>query len=278
MMDELDLARRAVRRNLMTEEQLQEAQAYSGGGRSLLAVLLDLGYLRPQDVADLATQRPSQAVPARAPWKTFGLIAGTALVTALVTRGCSLETNLDNRVVRESASQIEARGTGAFWFEVSLRATETVKAAEAQRKRAGLLSAESERDVRHAAELLSEAVAQGPEGAAPLVTLARAHELLEHWETAAEWYRKGLAQEGRSEIANLGLARVLLALDRPLQAHQYATAACSGEFAAEAYLVRAKADMNLGNTQEARAELDVAMQKDPSLREKVRALQQRLDE
>ncbi len=279
-MDELDLARRAVRRDLLTGEQLREAQSYAAGGRSLLSVLLDLGYLRPQDVGELAAQRPATAAPARSRVKTLFLLGATILLTALVTRGCT-ETVHDgmqvNRVVHEFVPKSEATDDQMFWVEVSFRATETLKAAGEQRKRAGLLSAETERDIRHAAELLAEAVARCPE-AAPFVALARAHEMLDHWESAAEWYRKGLAREKYNDTANLGLASVLLALDRPLQAHQHATAACTGEFAAEAFLVRAKADMNLGNKEEARAELDLALQKDPALHDQVRSLQLRLDE
>jgi predicted negative regulator of RcsB-dependent stress response len=281
-MDELDLARRAVRRSLLTEEQLTLARGYASGGRSLLAVLLDLGYLRPEDVIGLALQRPPPHPPARSPLKAFGLVAVTVIVTALITRSCSEERNLAQEEGLpppvELTPTVRSGGPEGPWAMVLLRSSLVVRAAAAEQKLAGAISAKTEREVRHAAELLSEAVAQGADGVPTLISLARARELLDDWEGAAGWYRKALAREELEESAHLGLARVLLALDRPLQALQHATAASTGEFAAEAFLIRAKADMNLGNKEEARSNLDLALRRDPALRDKVHALEQRLDE
>jgi predicted negative regulator of RcsB-dependent stress response len=282
MMDELDLARRAVRRSLLTEEQLSMAQAYASGGRSLLAVLLDLGYLRPQDVADLALQRLPPSPPRRSPLKTLGLLAVTAIATALISRSCSDERGFAQgrplpRAVEEPSGP-GVRGSEGPWAQVALRSSEAIRRAAAEQKRSGTISPKTELEVRHAAEVLSEAVAQGADGVPALTSLARARELLDDWEGAAAWYRRALAREELEESAHLGLARVLLALDRPLQALEHATAASTGEFAAEAFLVRAKADINLGNKEEARSNLDLALRRDPELRDRVRALEQRLDE
>jgi len=274
MMDELDLARRAVRRGSLSEEQLREAQSFASGGRSLLAVLLDLGYLRPKDVADLTQVAPAQPA-ARSATRTLFVILFTAAVTAFAVKSCEPHAP---QFFRESPPTVIHQVTpiGPVLLDKALQALSEV---DDQVKRTGaLLDAPSEKRVRHAAELLEEAMAQGSD---PLITstaLGRAHELLDHWETAAEWYRKAIHQEERDPGANLGLARVLLLLDRPLQAHTYATTACQAGYIAEAYLVRAKANMNLGNKREARTDLDLALKRDPGLRVAVRALQQRLDE
>ncbi|MFN3485896.1 MAG: hypothetical protein ACK44W_10500, partial [Planctomycetota bacterium] len=71
-MDELDLARKAVRRRFLTEDQLREALSFAEGGRSLLSVLLDLGYLRPAHLLELNQSPASPPPPPRsrrlAPW------------------------------------------------------------------------------------------------------------------------------------------------------------------------------------------------------------------
>ena len=52
-MDEVALMQSAVRRRRLTKEQLREAEEYARGGRSLLSVVLDLGYLTHADILDL---------------------------------------------------------------------------------------------------------------------------------------------------------------------------------------------------------------------------------
>ena len=278
-MDELDLARRAVRRDLLTEDQLREAQAYAAGGRSLLSVLLDLGYLKPQDVGDLTLQRPAPAPSGGSWFKTILLVGATAAVSALAARGCSDDGgHFRDRVVSFTAPPTTVRDHEGFWVSLTLRSTDVVRRAESLKKQTGTLSAETERQVQHAAALLTEAIAEGADGVTAIASLALAHELLDRWERAAEWYRKGLAREEHNAVLNLGLARILLSLDRPAEAHSHATAACSGETAGEAFLVRARASMELGAYDKARADLGMALQRDPALRNPVRALQQRLDE
>jgi hypothetical protein len=76
-MDELSIARAAVARGLMNERQLQEAREIAAGGRSLLSILFDLGYLRPDDLEDLAVPRALQSPPvAKPPSRILWFILG----------------------------------------------------------------------------------------------------------------------------------------------------------------------------------------------------------
>ena len=280
-MDELDLARRAVRRGSLSEEQLREAQSFASGGRSLLAVLLDLGYLRPQEIADLALARAPES--RKRSWgATVALVLGTVGATLAVTRGCSgLEA--DRGASRDEPFRNvvhEFRPAGPALGSVLLeKALENLSLVEADRKtRAGPLDPAQEKRVRHANELLEEAITEGGDGPTTWTALGRAHELLDHWEDAAQWYRKSLDQDDQDAAANLGLSRVLLLLDRPIPALTHSSIACQGVHPGEAYLVRARVNMTLGKKSAARSDLDRALELDPQLRGSVRALQQRLDE
>lgn len=275
MMDELDLARRAVRRSLLSEEQLREAQSFASGGRSLLAVLLDLGYLRPQDIVDLTSARTPEPA-GRSRWGTFFLLLLTVFVTAFFTKECSRSSKLEPWL--RSESSVVTRDPRPVGQVLTERAQLILAQAEGELKRAGTLSAETDRRVQHAAALLTEAISDGDGDLANLSALARANEMLDRWEAAVEGYRRALAKDDRNDFANLGLARVLLLLNHPREAYDHATAASTGAFAGEALVVRAKASLNLGNKPDARADLDLALKRDPSLRTAVRALQTRLDE
>ena len=76
-MNEVELARKLVQRGVLGEPQLREAESYARGGRSLFSILLDLGHVRPEDLAALVPPPP----PARR--GIFPIIAvGIALLAA----------------------------------------------------------------------------------------------------------------------------------------------------------------------------------------------------
>ena len=275
-MDEKELARKAVYRNLLTQEQLREAEGYASGGRSLLSVLLDLGYLRPDQIGDLLgpPSRPASAATSGSPLKPLGLIALVAVGTTVLTRSCTdrivVAPNYDAPVMVH-----EFRSIDNVLID---RATGILSNAEVRLRESGSLDADQERLVHRAAALLEEAIGGGSDTAATWSLLGRAQEMLDRWTSADASYRNALAKNSDDDDANLGLARILLLLDRPLQAGVHATAACSGGRAGEAFLVRAKADFNLGNKEEARAHLDAAARRDPTLASQIRALRARLDD
>jgi tetratricopeptide (TPR) repeat protein len=287
-MDELDLAKRAVRRSLLSEEQLREAQQFAAGGRSLLAVLLDLGYLRSHDLPDLLSSSPRPASPPqpRSRAKSIAMVVLPMIFLAVLFRGCidrERETSRRAEVFRLMShtpppAPVPISERSLIKAHLYRRANAILSAVDAQHAHGAPLSASEEHEVRHAASLLDEAVIQGLDDLETRTALGRANELLDRWESAAENYRRALQKSPDDPAAHLGIARVLLLLDRPLQAHAHATAACSGPFAGEAFLVRAKADLNVGNKEEARANVDLAARKDPSLASQARALRMRIDE
>jgi hypothetical protein len=80
-MDELSIARAAVARGYLTERQLAECRDIAGGGRSLLAILLEMGYLRPETLATLLAPR---RVDGRALfWFVAGALPAFAIGAAL---------------------------------------------------------------------------------------------------------------------------------------------------------------------------------------------------
>ncbi len=279
-MDENELARKAVTRNLLTQEQLREAEAYAAGGRSLLSVLLDLGYLRPDQIADLLgpSSRPASPTPAGSPLKTFILVAAVAVGTSILTRSCTANERGHAFLTPDSHAPVTVHEFRSIDNVLINRATGILSNAEVRLKESGSLDADQERLVHRAAALLEEAIGGGSDSAATWALLGRAQELLDRWTSADASYRKALARNGDNDDAHIGLARVLLLLDRPLQAATHATAACSGGRAGEAFLIRAKADFNLGNKEEARAHLDAAARRNPTLASQIRALRVRLDE
>lgn len=279
-MDEKELARKAVYRNLLTQEQLREAEGYASGGRSLLSVLLDLGYLRPDQIGDLLgpPSRPAAAATSGSPLKTLGLIALVAVGTTVLTRSCVATERGRALHPSEYPAPVMVHEFRSIDNVLIDRATGILSNAEVRLRESGSLDADHERLVHRAAALLEEAIAGGSDTAATWSLLGRAQEMLDRWTSADASYRKALARKGDDDDAHLGLARVLLLLDRPLQAGVHATAACSGGRAGEAFLVRAKADFTLGNKEEARAHLDAAARRDPTLASQIRALRARLDD
>jgi len=273
-MDELDLAKGALHRGYLSEEQLREAQSFASGGRSLLSVLLDLGYLRHDQIAEILPHRPA---PPRSPLPTLALMALAAVVGGMLALGF-VAAGRSRETFREPHPPVVVHEFKSIERVLIQRAALALRTADEEWRRDGTLSAESERRVVHAAELLSEAISQGASDAATFTQLGQAHEMLDHWETASDWYRKALRMDDRDPAPNLGLARLLLLLGRPLQALEHATRSAAGTLAGEAFLVRAKAQLNLGHKSDARADLDLALQKDPSLAVQVRALRIRIDD
>ena len=283
IMDELEIARTAVRRGLFSEEQLREAQAFAAGGRSLVSVLLDLGYLRSGDFADLLAPgaRSASPAPSRSPFVLPFLLVAVAIGTAALTYSCSVNSIPQGQAVAIPAPPQfpptpPAPPGSLFSRQLVQRAVAILSTVESSVRHLDTLQAKDERDLQRAAALLEEATL-GYDGPEAWIALGRTRELLDRWDSAAEAYQKAI-ECGAGDAASLGLARILILVDRPLQAHAQATALCSGLLAGEAYLVRAQAELRLGNRDDARRDLDRAAQRDPGLALQIRRLRTRLEE
>ncbi len=112
-MDEQSIARAAVSRGLDSEVQLRECREIAAGGRSLLAILIEMGYLRAEDLETLFAGRPATPAPRRGalgwvllgalPAFGFGLIMAWASVRPQVLRDPALSSE-NERLHRELAA------------------------------------------------------------------------------------------------------------------------------------------------------------------------------
>jgi tetratricopeptide (TPR) repeat protein len=288
-MDELELAKRAVRRGLLTEEQLREARAFAEGGRSLVAVLLDLGYLKPQHVLELGdVPAPPPAPPARSGTAGWLLVAAAVGILGMVIgRSCApARTVYQSRWVPAPAPEPPPPAAPELPLggRLLIRANEVLAVAEERAAREPALSAETEGALHHAAALLEEALL--PPALLPresrrhaLFSLGRAQELAGRWEGASKSYAQALKENPGFTEARLGAARTKLLLQDPASAFAMADQAC-GEASppAEAFLVRAKARLAMGDGVRARQDLLSARTRNPALAAEVNRLLTRLDE
>jgi tetratricopeptide (TPR) repeat protein len=267
--EEIDLARRAVRKGLLTEDQLREARSYAAGGRSLVSELLDRGYLRFQDLPDLL-KPPESAAPRRR-------VAGWLLTAALVGIACSLVlTSLSRPVERHrlppappvAAPPEPAPGEAFVRRAQALLADCAAPIAEGRRG-----SPEVVRKLATAEALYLEALqpASGlvePGRNAAVLGFALTREFLEKWEEAAAVYDEVLAKNPSHPDALLGRARMSLSLGKPVLALAMTDRLCrlSSDPPAEAYLLRGQAEAALGDRSAAYRDLDDAVRRDASLK------------
>ncbi len=274
------MARKAVERGLLTEEQLREARTFAEGGHSVLAVLLDLGYLKPDALLDLAETRPApaaQAPPRRR--RTLLLAVTLAAVTAAITAWAAQ---------RERVVYVRVPAPAA---PAPLEAPPMSTAQELQRRGAALLES-AERilpdpgtvltpEVRSLLEralvLLEESVRDTPNRVS--LPLARVREHLRLWKSAAETYARLERSDPSNGEALLGWARVALARSDPTLALSLSERACSlPNPRAEAFLLRGRANLALDRRVEARDDLRKAAELDGSLGTRVRSLLDRKPE
>jgi len=247
--NDLDVARRAAQRGLITHEQLRDAQQFAAGGRSVLSLLLDLGHLKPADLINLGDPPPRPRV-IRVFW--FATIAaGSAAVLGAVFW---LAAAPSAPRAFTAASPEAVPPAVALSDSLAHRALGILASVEASLGPSGRPPASRLGDLRRAAALLEEAM---PERDAPgdLLALARVRELLDEWEGARALYRGVLKEREGDLAALLGAARTCLLLRDAESSRVYANRACDlPPTSAEALFARGAAVLALG--QDAAAALD----------------------
>jgi tetratricopeptide (TPR) repeat protein len=267
VVDETEFARRALGRKILTEDQLREARTFAGGGRSLLAVLLDLGYLKPQDLADL--HDPASPLP-RTPRKSRTLFWGFALGALTATAVALLiptppRTRTVTRTVELPAAAPDLRGHLVAAAEERLG-----RAHELQR--AGEYGPRAEQELRTAQALAEEVLAGAPRHLRARCALARALEMMGDWGPARDVYRDVLKDESRYGPALAGLARVLLYQGSIDEALAQAEKACSNAPSGEAFLARAEVRKARRDREGSEKDLAEAVRREPRLAADARKL------
>ncbi len=292
-MDEADLARRAVTRRVITEDQLNEARSFAEGGRSLLSVLMDLGYLRADQLpALMEIPAPPPPRPRRVRWvlalATSTLLAFFAgrchegLSTSSTLRHLASENlSLSNAIARKEG-EIEALRLNsgnrkvAVFEHLRAQGLQMLSEAETRLKQEGRLSPEIRDRFLRGAALLDAAEAQGPLNHENYMALGRAREALVEWEPAYQAYLRALQADSSRTKAMLGAARAALELGKTDDALKHAQRAVALEPSGEAYLLRGRAAMQSGQKQSARRDFLNARTLDPSLAPAVSNLLDRL--
>jgi len=264
-MDELELAKRAIRRNLLTEEQLREARAYAEGGRTLLSVLLDLGFLKPADLHEIFS--PASAPPPPRTRLLPYVAAGTATAVLLVVAFSLVSVrkaprNAVPEIPRPIIIREPAPAGPPLADQLSAIARDHLDGAERQLRETGTLTPQMREQLARAAALYEESIRERPSEVAFRLGLGRARELLDQWEVALLIFRQVVEAHPRDGRALVGMARCLLLLQRPDQALEAADRACAVAPLAEAFLVRARALRSLGRHEAAQRDFDEARRRD----------------
>jgi len=255
-MDEREIARLALRRGLLTEPQLAQAEAYAAGGRSLVSVLLDLGHLRAHDLLTL------RAEPAPRRRRIWPFLAGVALATAFWTTGSLLVRRPEAPAARVVAPSISAPAT--FEHMLSSRAFVLLRRAEAAAGREHRLPPGWEPEVARAAALLEQALLENGEDPDLRYALGRCRELLDQWEAAAALYAAVLHVHPDHGRALVGAARVALLLREPRRALDHADRALRASPGPESFYVHAQALLATGDLRRARESFRLAVERDRS--------------
>jgi tetratricopeptide (TPR) repeat protein len=261
---DLDVARRAQVRGFITAEQLREAREFAAGGRSILAVLLDLGHLKPDDLLTLG-DAPEKPRPGRPFWiATLGAILFACAAFTFTGLAPSAPAPVSPPPVMIAPS--------TFADQASEHARRRLAGVERALDARGRPTADGDRELRQAAALLEEAAADGPR-IDDVLALARIHELLDEWELARELYRRALAERPSSLGALLGASRTSLLLRDLVPARAYADRACAEPPApAEALFLRGSAAFAQGDGAAATADLAAASRLDASFLPRAEAL------
>jgi tetratricopeptide (TPR) repeat protein len=278
-MDELEFAKRAIRRNLLSEEQLREAQAYAQGGRPLLAVLLDLGFLKPSDLPSLFAPAgdPPAAGRGRSPF-----VAAAIVAAFLAAAGIGLVTSQSSkRPAPPAPPRVVVRDAPPpppLHEKLAALAADHLADAERQVRDMGSFTPPVRERLARAAALYEEAIRERPDDVELRLQLGRARELLDQWELALQIFRQVSEAHPENGPARVGAARCLLLLQRHGAAYSEADRACAAAPSAEAYLVRGRALMSLGRADAARSDFLEAQRRDRSLAPVVGPLLARLKE
>ncbi len=275
-MDELDLARRAVRRHLVTDEQFKEARDYAEGGRSLVSVLLDLGYLRTEDLLELleSSSRPSPPRPRAWRWVAAALLAGLfgfALGAAVTARSRHPEPlghhlRVQNEAIRKSVeTRRSADRQAAEAGFLRRRGLDLLAAAEERLRLAGYATPEATALLRRAEALLLESIEQGWADGEGWEAVGRARERLLDWAYAAAAYDRAIEAGPSDWRALAGAARMALETHRPNDAFRHADRLRRAVGSAEAHFLRGRARFELGDAAGAREDFVRAAALDPSL-------------
>lgn len=263
-MRDVDLARRAQQRGFVTAEQLREAQQFAAGGRSLLSVLLDLGYLKPDDLLRLG-ETPAAPRSRKLPWILIGAAPIAALFVAVLWPSTSRPMELQGGPPSDEPAP-------RFSEQAVDRARQILARAERSLDGRGRPPASADRDLRRAAALLEEATAEAPRPEDQL-SLARIYELLDEWEGSRALYQRVLADWPDLLPALLGAARTSLLLRDPAEARLLAERACARpQPPAEAYFLRGAAAHAQGDAAGASLFLGKASQLDGAFRPRIEAL------
>ena len=259
-MDEQAFARRAVRRGLLTEEQFREATTFAEGGRSLLSVLLDLGYIRTQDVETLHEPASSRMPPPKKR-SVIPVFLTASIIGFLLGRGCGDGGPPPQQAKMWRAPppvpQVETvRHTGAI---------ERLNAAYVERGWEHLKPA-LEPDLKITARLLEKLRQLDPADVAILVDLGRVREILGDTKLALEAYEMALAAEPDQRDALIGAARCALALGKNWRAHQFADRACQLRTDWQAHYLRGLSYVGMEKPIEGLDDLELAAKLRPALR------------
>jgi tetratricopeptide (TPR) repeat protein len=277
-MDEVELAKRAVARRLLSEEQLRDAQMYAQGGRSLLAVLLDLGYLKAGDLPGLWGMAP---IPSRR-WTPGRRLLGAGILLACLGTAWGVHEIVRPRLpgTPVPAPTPEPAGPAPpdFGHELARGGQEAVSEVERTIKASGSLTLEMETRLRHAQAFLEESATRKAADADTFFALGRARELLDEWESAFEAYQSALRASPDHARSHLGSARVLLNLQRFPEALVRANRACELLGSGESFLVRGKTWASLGDADSAQTDLLESRKRDPELGPEVSRILGRLGE
>lgn len=261
---DVDLARRAVQRGLLTENQIREAREFAAGGRSVLSVLLDLGHLKPDDLLALG-DAPVRLRSNRVFWIATFCALGVAVVAALALAAGG----------RPSAPLPLPPPTilaTPFADSLASRVAGLLQGVERSLDASGRPPASRIGELRRAGALLEELMAERSR-AEDVASLGRVRELLDEWELAREAYARAVALDPAAGPALLGAARLSLLLQDPAAARDFARRACERPSPpAEAYYLRGAAAHALGEATASQEDLATAARLDPAYAPRVREL------
>ena len=294
-MDELSIARAAVARGLMNERQLQEAREIAAGGRSLLSILFDLGYLRPDDLEELTVPREVQVRPAKPPRRVLWLLLGAvpSFLFAVFFFGAGRPASLSVTSLRYENERLRMQ----LEFEKRKQADLDRQHAAERERLLAMLRGRPERPSVEPIALVQvclqivvdpaempvvrgsalhrayDAICAMPDGHTPAVRLARAQagEMLGQLGAARSDYESALRDNPQLFDAELGLARIDLRNGEIEPAMKRLTRAAQLQPANPLVSYwKGRAHLAQGLPEAARRHFDDALTADPTLRREIR--------